>query len=60
MMSAAECRMKASDAFARAASVTDPNLKLELQGVAREWAALAVAAAAQEALERNLVARDPD
>lgn len=40
--------------------MTDSNLKSELEQIAREWAALAATAAAQEALGRSLLDRDPD
>jgi hypothetical protein len=55
MMPAAECRENAHSAFARGATAIDPQITLAWEGVAREWAALAVQAEAYETLRRDFL-----
>jgi len=57
MLSARECRARAAAATMRADSLPESKLRDQFEGVAREWAGLAVTAAVQEALETDLIAR---
>jgi hypothetical protein len=60
MLSAMECRAKADEAFAHAASSTDPYEKLNWQSRGQDWVLHAAQAEADEALERDFVNRSPN
>jgi hypothetical protein len=60
MLSATECRARATEAFARAARSTNPYAKLNWQGRGQEWVSLAVHAEAEEAAEREFLDRNPN
>jgi hypothetical protein len=60
MLSATECRAKADEAFARAASSTDPYEKLNWQGRGQEWTLLAAHTEAEEASERDFMKQSPN
>jgi hypothetical protein len=53
MMTAAECRAKASEALLLAGATTTPGVQRMYTNLAAEWTALSVNAAAQEKLERD-------
>jgi CelD/BcsL family acetyltransferase involved in cellulose biosynthesis len=53
MMSAADYRAKARDAITQAEGAPDSKIKFHWEGIARDWAALAVQGDAHEALERT-------
>jgi hypothetical protein len=54
MMSAVECRERASAASALADSVTDAALKAEHMAVAASWSALAVVADWQDVMDAKI------
>jgi hypothetical protein len=60
MLSATECRAKADEAFARAASSTDPYEKLNWQSRGQDWVLHAAHAEAEEASERDFMNRSPN
>jgi hypothetical protein len=54
MMSAKECRVRARDATATARGAPDSKTRTYWEGAARDWRALAVQGAVQEAMQRRL------
>jgi hypothetical protein len=60
MMSASDCRARASVALIRAEDAPDSETKRHWERMARHWVALAVRADAHEALERALIGQESD
>ena len=57
MLSAAECRARAVAMLARADAETDPDAKVQLLLMFREWTALAFSIEAMQAAQDNLTER---
>jgi hypothetical protein len=57
MMTSAECRARAAVATLKATSIADEATRSHFEGVAADWARLAVTALAQEVCEAELVGR---
>jgi|HubBroStandDraft_4_1064222.scaffolds.fasta_scaffold301143_2 hypothetical protein len=60
MMSAEECRARARDATATAHSAPDAKTKFYWESAARDWSALAVQGAVQDAMQSRLPPRPGD
>jgi hypothetical protein len=60
MRTSAECRAKAAEATAHAASIADSTLRAHYDQMADDWARLAVTAFAQETVEAEILGRESD
>ena len=57
MLSSLDCRARARSALANAGLTTNPDMKLQWEATAAEWAALAIQAEIQELAQEDLINR---